>query len=72
MAEAKSTAKKTVTKVKMFGTGNFHLEDVLYVFRDSEEIEVKKESHRPMLEAEAKRREAVQLRTELISEAMRA
>ena len=70
MAEAKSVTKK-VSKVKMFGTGNFQIEDALYVFRDGEEVDVKKESHRPILEAESKRREAIKLKTERITAAMK-
>lgn len=73
MAEAKSVAKKTkLGKVKMFGTGNFHLEDTLYVFRDGEEVEVKEESHKPKLEAEAERRRLVELRVNAINEAQKA
>jgi len=44
-------------KVKMFGTGNFQIEDTLYVFKDGEPVTAKSEKHIPVLEAEAKRRE---------------
>ncbi len=56
MAETKTASRKA--KVKMFGTGNFVINKTLYVFRDSEEVEVQQKSHKTILEAESKRREA--------------
>lgn len=66
-----TTASKSLGTVKMFGTGNFVIGETLYAFRDGEEIEVVNETHRPSLEAEAKRREKVLIKTNAITEAMR-
>lgn len=52
-------------KIKMFGTGNFQIEDKLYVFKDGSEVEAKNAKHENILKSEAKRREAnfLKLRT---------
>ena len=67
MAEAKK--KQTV---KMYGTGNFVIGKTLYVFRDGEEVEVKKVAHKKILEAEATRREKLQARLDVLRQQNRA
>lgn len=46
-------------KVIMSGEGNFTIGDETYSFKDGEEVTAKKAEHVELLEAEAKRREAL-------------
>ena len=66
MAEA-----KRATYVKMFGTGNFWIGEDVYPFKDGEKVKVIKPEHKPLLEAESKRREHAALRIAAITEAQK-
>ena len=63
---------KKAVYVKMFGTGNFWIGDDLYPFKDGEKVKVIQPEHKSLLEAEAKRREALALKTSAISEAQKS
>ena len=52
-----AAAKKKVT---MYGEGNFSIGGETYSFKDGEEVTAKSAEHVPLLEAEAKRRKALQ------------
>jgi len=56
-------------KIKMYGTGNFQIEETLYVFRDGSTVEAKNAEHAKILEAEAKRRSGVDARLNALEEA---
>ncbi len=63
---------KKATYVKMYGTGNFWIGSDLYPFKDGERVKVIKLEHKPLLEAEAKRREAIAIKVSAISEAQKS
>ena len=67
MAETKKSKK-----VKMYGTGNFLIEDTLYPFRNGEEITAVKVAHVPKLQAEAKRRKLIAERVAALDASQRA
>lgn len=72
MAENKTVARKTPRKkVKMFGTGNFHIGTDLYPFRDGETVTAIHPDHVPLLEAEAERRENIAIKVSAITEAQK-
>ncbi len=63
---------KKATYVTMYGTGNFWIGEDLYPFKDGERVKVIKPEHKPLLEAEAKRREAIAMKVSAISEAQKS
>ncbi len=62
---------KKATYVTMYGTGNFWIGSDLYPFKDGEKVKVIKPEHKPLLEAEAKRRETIALKVSAITEAQK-
>lgn len=64
--------KKRAVYVQMFGTGNFKIGTDLYPYRDSEKVRVIQPEHKAILEAEAKRREVLALKTSVLLEAQKA
>ena len=64
-------AKKAVY-VEMYGTGNFWIGEDLYPFKDGEKVKVIKSEHKPLLEAEAKRRKNIALKLSAITEAQKS
>ena len=60
------------TYVKMYGTGNFWIGDDLYPFKDGEKVKAIKPEHKSLLEAEAKRREAIDIKVSAITEAQKS
>lgn len=65
-------AGKRAIYVKMFGTGNFWIGEDLYPFKDGEKVKAIKPEHKPLLEAEAKRREDIALKLSAITEAQKS
>ncbi len=63
---------KRATYVKMYGTGNFWIGEDLYPFKNGEKVRVIKPEHKEILEAEAKRREAIAIKVSAISEAQKS
>ncbi len=63
---------KKAIYVKMFGTGNFWIGSDLYPFKDGEKVKVIKPEHKSILEAEAKRREAIAHKISAITEAQKS
>ena len=64
-------SKKSVF-VTMHGTGNFWIGEDVYPFKDGEKVKVIKPAHKPMLEAEAKRRANIDLKISAINEAQKS
>ena len=63
---------KKAVYVKMFGTGNFKIGSDLYPFKDGGEVKVIQPEHKPQLEAEAKRRNAIAIKIGAITEAQKS
>tara|TARA_R110000772_G_scaffold212327_1_gene322860 strand:+ start:83 stop:289 length:207 start_codon:yes stop_codon:yes gene_type:complete len=61
--------RKKAVYVKMFGTGNFKIGTDLYPFKDGEKVKVIQPEHKTILEAEAKRREVLDLKISAITAA---
>jgi len=60
------------TYVQMFGTGNFWIGKDLYPFENGSKVKVIKPEHKPLLVAEAQRRELVALKISAITEAQKS
>lgn len=56
------------TYVEMYGTGNFWIGSDLYPFKDGSKVKVIQPEHKPILEAEAKRRKAIDIKIGKITE----